>query len=95
MEPMARGAAIRTMAKNDGIDKSSRELAYVSLAAFADDGTLDMEEIDGLLHVALRDGKITDGEKEVLRGVFNRVLEQDVSGEVWDRIQQVRSEYGI
>ena len=76
-------------------DRSQRELAYASFAVFADDGTLDLGELDFILGLALRDGIITDGEKEVLRGVFNRVLEPDVSAEVWRRIQSVRQQHGI
>ncbi len=76
-------------------DKSQRELAYASFAVFADDGSLDLGELNFILGLALRDGVITDGEKEVLRGVFNRVLEPNVSAEVWQRIQAVRQQHGI
>jgi len=76
-------------------DNSTMELAYASLALFADDGALDMQEVDTLLDVALRDGVITDGEKDVLRGVFNRLTEPDVTAEVWQRIQDVRQQHGI
>jgi hypothetical protein len=80
--------------KNDR-DLSTIQLAYASLAMFADDGTLDIEELEMLLEVALRDGVITDGEKEVLRGVFNRILEPDVTADVWQRMQEVRQLHGI
>lgn len=76
-------------------DNSTIELAYATLALFADDGALDMEEVDTLLDVALRDGVITDGEKDVLRGVFNRITEPDVTAEVWQRIQHLRHQHGI
>lgn len=76
-------------------DRSSIELAYASLALYADDGQLDMEELNTLLDIALRDGVISDGEKEVLRSVFNRITEPDVSAEVWSRIQDLRQEYSI
>ena len=76
-------------------DNSTMELAYASLALFADDGALDMQEVDTLLDVALRDGVITDGDKDVLRGVFNRLTEPDVTAEVWQRIQDVRQQHGI
>ena len=76
-------------------DQSSIELAYASLALFADDGELDMEELNTLLDIALRDGVMTDREKDVLRGVFNRLTEPDVTAEVWARIQDLRQEYSI
>ena len=71
------------------------QLAYASLALYADDGTLDIEELNMLIDVALRDGVINDGEKEVLRGVFNRILEPNVDADVWKRIQGVRDKHGI
>lgn len=76
-------------------DQSSIELAYASLALFADDGTLDEEELDILLHIALRDGTISDEEREILRNVFNRILEPDVSAEMWTRIQETRAQHSI
>lgn len=82
-------------AESEPRDTSSIELAYASLALFADDGGLDMEEVNTLLDVALRDGVITDGEKTVLRGVFNRITEPDVTAEVWQLIQDARKQHGI
>lgn len=76
-------------------DNSTIELAYASLAFFADDGELDMEELTTLLDIALRDGVITNGEKDILRGVFNRITEPDVTAEVWKRMQEVRTQHGI
>ena len=76
-------------------NRSSIELAYASLALYADDGQLDMDELNTLLDIALRDGVISTGEKEVLRGVFNRITEPDVTAEVWSRIQDLRQQYSI
>ena len=75
--------------------RSHIELAYASFAVFAEDGKLDMGELNFLLGLALRDGKIDDSERAVLRGVFNRVLEHDVTAEVWKRIQVVRAQHQI
>jgi len=71
------------------------ELAYASLAVFADDGTLDMEELNFLLGIALKDGVLTPAEKRVLANVFDRVDESSVSARVWLRIQAVRRRHGI
>ncbi len=76
-------------------DQNGVELAYASLAVFADDGKLDIDELDLLLVLALRDGVIDEPERAVLRGVFNRVLEHEVSGDLWERIQVVREQHGI
>jgi hypothetical protein len=79
----------------DNVDKNSIELAYASLAIYADDGTIDEGDLTTLLHVATRDGKISDREKEILRALFNRIQEEDVSGEVWDHIQRTRKQHAI
>lgn len=71
------------------------ELAYASLAVFADDGTIDMNELSSLLRLAMRDGEFSESEKAVLRNVFNRVLEEDVDGNVWERIQGIRRMHGV
>ncbi len=76
-------------------DRSSIELAHASLVLWAEDGTLDAQELDTLLNIALRDGVINENEKDVLRGVFNRVHEEDVDGEVWTKIQAIRKQHGI
>lgn len=81
--------------QSDNGNTDGIELAYASLAVFADDGQLDLGELETLLGLALRDGEIDDSERAVLRGVFNRVLEPDVSGDVWLRLQQVRETHGI
>ena len=74
---------------------SNIELAYASLAVFADDGTLDAAELETLLHIALRDGVISESEKDIFRNLFNRVREEDVTADVWERIQQVRQQHGV
>ena len=83
------------MAQKESTDNSGVELAYASLAVFADDGKLDGGELNFLLGLAMRDGLASKSEKAVLRGVFNRVLEEDVSAEVWQRIQAVRQQHTI
>ena len=76
-------------------DQSSIELAYASLVLWADDGTLDAQALYNLFNIALRDGVISDNEKDVLRGVFNRVHEEDVDAEVWNKIQGIRKQHAI
>ena len=81
---------------NDRDTKSDHiELAYAAFAVFADDGVLDMGELNFLLGLALRDGSMSDEEKGVFAGLFNRIREEDVSPRVWERIQAVRRHHGI
>ncbi len=71
------------------------ELAYSSIRVFADDGTIDMEELNFLLGIALRDGKVDDDEKRVLGNIFSKVNENNVSSKVWERISEVRTKYSF
>ena len=71
------------------------ELAYASFAVFADDGSIDMGELNFLLGLALKDGKVSDDERRILNNIFNRIREEDVSSEVWERIQAVRLQHSI
>ncbi len=71
------------------------ELAYSSIPVFADDGTIDMEELSFLLGVALKDGEIDDDEKRVLNNIFSQVSRADVSARVWERISAILQKYSI
>ncbi len=71
------------------------EIAYSSIRVFADDGRLDMGELNFLLGLALRDDVIDDDEKRVLGSIFSKVNENNASAEVLQRINQVRAKYGI
>ena len=78
-----------------GNTSSSVELAYSSIPVFADDGTLDLEELNFLLGIALKDGKVDDDEKRVLGNVFNQLRQEDVTEKVWERIAEVKKKYDI
>ena len=83
------------MPRKKNADLDHKELAYASFAIFAEDGNIDLGELNFLLGLALRDGTLDDMDKRILAGVFNRILEQDVSAEVWKRVQAVRKQHGI
>lgn len=71
------------------------ELAYSSIPVFANDGTIDMEELNFLMGIALRDQKIDEDEKRVLNSIFSKVKEADVTPKVWERIQAIRKKHNI
>ncbi len=76
-------------------ESSYIELAYSSIPVFADDGTLDMEELNFLLGLALKDGQIDDDEKRVLRNIFNQVGKDEVTPKVWERITDIKKKYDL
>lgn len=75
--------------------ESHIEIALASIQCFADDGTLDMGELNFLLGLALRDNKVDDDEKRVLGNIFKQVKQSEVRPSVWERIQETKKKYGI
>jgi hypothetical protein len=71
------------------------ELAYSSIPVFADDGTLDLEELNFLLGIALKDGKIDDDEKRVLGNILKPIDQHEVTPKVWKRISEVKKKYDL
>ena len=76
-------------------DSQYLELAYSSIRVFADDGTLDLQELNFLLGVALRDDVIDDDEKRVLGNIFKQAEKTRISSAVRARIAEVRRRYSI
>lgn len=71
------------------------ELTTQSIAAFADDGRLDVEEFDELMSIALRDNVIDDNEKRVLGNIINRLTTTDLTPELRLRIHDMRQQHGF
>ena len=74
---------------------SHLEIAYSSIRVFADDGKVDLGELNFLLGLALRDGEIDEEEKRVLRNIFNQARETNLSPRVEERIREVENRYGF
>ncbi|NQZ57211.1 MAG: hypothetical protein HRT88_07050 [Lentisphaeraceae bacterium] len=75
--------------------KSHHDIALASISCFTDDGTLDMEEVNFLIGLALRDDVVDDGEKRVLGDIFSRVSKGDVKAQVWQRILDIKQKHDI
>ena len=71
-------------------DNSHLEIAYSSIRIFADDGKLDLTELNFVLGMALRDNNINEEEKRVLSNIFNTALSGGVAGVVKSRIAEIR-----
>ena len=76
--------------KTDYID-----LVSYAVEAFADDGTLDSGEIDKLLSIALRDGKVNEDETRVLKNIFSRLRPDELSSSIKSKIHGVEKKYGV
>ena len=79
---------------HDGM-KSHLEIATASIRVFADDGTIDHQELDHLLSLALRDGEVDPDEKRVLANIFSQVPEHELLPGVRQRMQEARARHGI
>ncbi len=71
------------------------EIAISSIKVFADDGTMDLEELNFLMGLALRDGVIDEDEKRVLRSIFYKCPKGSVSYKVYERICLIREKHNI
>ncbi|GAB4240413.1 MAG: hypothetical protein OHK005_02600 [Candidatus Methylacidiphilales bacterium] len=68
---------------------------YGRIAVFTENEELDLGELNFLLGLALKDGKIDDEERHVLQMIFHKVDEAKVPAHVLERIEEVRERYGI
>ena len=71
------------------------ELAYSSIKIFANDGTVDMNELNFLLGLAFKDDVLDEDEKRVLGKIFDQAEKTRLSRLVESRIREVRRKYGI
>ena len=86
---------IKTLNNRGSNMRSHHEIALASIKCFTDDGTLDIEEVNFLLGLALRDSVIDEGEKRVLADIFSQVNKDTVSPKTWERMESVRVKYGF
>ena len=66
------------------------QVALRSMAAFANDGKLDLAELEELLAIAERDGSIDADEARILHGIFDRLRPDELTPEMRARIEQAR-----
>lgn len=77
------------------LSTSHLEIAVQSISCFTDDGTLDAGEVRHLVGLALRDQVIDDEEKRVLKNIFSKVTQSEVTAETWAAMQEAKVKYGI
>lgn len=75
--------------------KSHIEIAYESIQVFANDGQIDVGEINFLLGLALRDATIDDDERRVLARIFAEAEKSALPSAVQTRIDEVRAKHAI
>jgi hypothetical protein len=74
----------------------AKELAgYSFLVVFANDYTIDENELHFMEKLALEDNQIDDEEREILRTIFSRVSDKDLTDKVLEEITAFRVKYDI
>lgn len=68
------------------------EMAYHSIHCFANDGTLQVAELDQIVAIALKDGVVDENEKRVLRSIFAKLNPSELTPEMTSRIAQIRQQ---
>ena len=75
--------------------KDYLKMAFQSISCFADDGKLDVGELNKIVNIALRDGVVDDNEKRVLRSIISKLTPEELTPEMQKRIEEIRSMYGF
>ncbi|MZR61538.1 hypothetical protein [Alcanivorax sp. DP30] len=71
------------------------EMTFRSINCFSDDGKLDVNELDSLVEIAMRDGAIDDNEKRVLRNIIDRLTDAELTDDMQARVQGLQEQHGI
>lgn len=69
------------------------EMTFHSINCFADDGSLDVNELNQILAIALKDGIVDDNEKRVLTNIIGRLNESELEGELLSKVEEVKAEF--
>jgi hypothetical protein len=84
------------MSDDTPVDSAADDLIrYSFLSLFANDGTINEEELQFIKQMALRDCVIDDSEKKVLRNIFFRAERNGLDPAVAQEIAEFKLEYGI
>lgn len=70
------------------------ELSFRSIQCFADDGRLDLRELDSLLAIAERDGVIDDNERRVLKNIIARIKPDEIDQPMRERLAEIGQKLG-
>ena len=71
------------------------EMTFHSINCFADDGKLDIAELNQIVDIALKDGVVDDNEKRVLSNIISRLSTDELKGALKVRVEQLRKELSI
>lgn len=79
----------------EGRGQDNELMQYSFLKVFANDRTIDGDELRFLERLATRDDVVDDAEKDILRAIFHRVTPETVAPGVWLEMETFRQRYGF
>ena len=73
----------------------SSEMIFRAIQCFRDDGKLDVAELDQIVKIALADGVVDEAERKVLKNIIFNLTSNDLTKEMWHRVEQIVSHYDL
>lgn len=70
------------------------EMSFRSIECFKD-GVLDLDELNQIVDIALRDGVVDDNEKRVLKSIIDRLTPAELDGELGGRVTVMKTTLGL
>ena len=70
-------------------------MQYSFIRVFANDGSVDAEELAMLERLAMADGLVDDRERTVLSGIFSRVNPDNIAVDVLEGIERFKALHRI
>lgn len=70
-------------------------MQYSFIRIFANDGTIDADELAMLERLAMADGQVDDRERNVLTTIFSRINADTVSADVMEDIEKFKALHQI
>ena len=71
------------------------EMIFRTIQCFSDDGTLDVNELDQIVKIAMNDGIVDEEEKKVLKNIICNLTSKDLTLELWTRVEQLIEHYEL
>ncbi|VAW58132.1 hypothetical protein MNBD_GAMMA11-721 [hydrothermal vent metagenome] len=71
------------------------DLTFRTIECFKHDGTLQVNELEELVQLALKDGVLDDNEKRILKNIFSRLTPEELSKEMLEEIEKIRSQHNF
>ncbi len=78
-----------------GRSGDSDKMLFRSFECFSNDGILDVDELDQILEIAMRDDTVDEDEKKVLKNIIYNLTSADLSPDLWERVDALIRQYGL